>query len=123
METPMSDTPSDLPYQVCTELLTFIGEQLDNCEETADPWEARYKFDALMPFVVTIREQIETLTDEAERNTCRQQLNAIRNKGKRIAPTIPVVCRRCFDTFRPETHPGGETPQLCEACGQADDPE
>ena len=119
----MSDTHSDLPYQVCTELLTFIGEQLDNCEETADPWEARYKFDALKPFVVTMQEQIETLTDEAERNTCRQQLNAIRNKGKRIAPTIPVVCRRCFDTFRPEPNSGAETPQLCDSCYHTDEPE
>lgn len=119
----MSDAHSDLPYQVCTELLTFIGEQLDNCEETADPWEARYKFDALKPFVVTIREQIETLTDEAERNTCRQQLKAVMDKGKRIAPTIPAVCHQCFDTFRPESAPGEETPWLCAVCQDTADAE
>ena len=92
-------TDTDVPYLICTDMLSLVGRQLDVCAETADPWEARYKFDALKPFVRTLQQQIETLTDPAELETCRQQMKNIVNKGKRISPDIPLICTRCGDTF------------------------
>lgn len=112
----MPEVENDLPYQLCTEMTTFISKQLDNCAETTDPWEARYKFDALKPLVRTTEQQIETLTDEAELDTCRQQLDSVIAKGKRIAPDIPLICTNCYDTFHQEPDSREKDPELCPDC-------
>lgn len=114
----MPEDRTDLPYLLCSEMTRFISQQLDNCAETTDPWESRHKFDALKPFVKTVRQQIETLTDEAELDTCRQQLDGVIAKGKRIALDIPVVCPKCYYTFHPEpdSGPAEPPPELCRDC-------
>lgn len=108
---------SDLPYLICTDLLSLIGRQLDQCAETSDPWESRYKFDALKPFVRTLRQQIETLTDPAELETCRQQMENIINKGKRISPDIPLICTQCGDVFPNTDEPDTS---VCPDCRKTD---
>lgn len=114
----MPEDQTDLPYLLCSEMTRFISQQLDNCAETTDPWESRHKFDALKPLVKTVRQQIETLTDEAELDTCRQQMDGVIAKGKRIAPDIPMICPQCYDTFHPEpdSSPDEPAPELCRDC-------
>ncbi len=121
MTTQTTQEPAGVGYEVCTSILSALSKQLDVCEATYDPWAARYRYDALIPFVNTMDEQIDTLQDPAERETCREQFQQLIEKGRRIAPTIPLICDTCRDAF---TQPPPEDdqpehqdpPTTCEAC-------
>ena len=101
----MSDTatePAGAGYEVCTSLISALSQMLDKCETTTNPWEARYRYDAILPFVITMDEQIDTLDDDSERDTCREQYQQMIEKGRRIAPSIPLICALCGDAYAPD---------------------
>ena len=121
MTTENNTEPAGTGYEICTGLISVLSAQLDVCEATHDPWAARYRYDAIIPFVNTMDEQIETLDDEAERETCREQFNQLIAKGQRIAPTIPLICVQCGDAFTEPPPEDGEEmseepPTHCRAC-------
>lgn len=121
MTTMTNEEPAGTGYEICTGLISVLSSQLDVCEATQDPWAARYRYDAIIPFVNTMDEQIETLQDDAERETCREQFNQLIAKGRRIAPTIPLICTACGDAFtEPPPEEGEEInedpPTRCRSC-------
>ena len=118
--------PQGAAYEVCTSMISALNRQLDQCEETTNPWEARYKFDAIIPFVNTMDEALEGLSDEAERDTCREQFKQMVDRGKAMAPSIPLICQQCGDAYGPDPDGlprTGDEPEICAACkndGQAE---
>ena len=110
--------PPELAYEVCSGILSIISNQMDLCEESDNPWLARYRFDAVKPFVTMMDEQIENLDNPAERQTCRRQYDQIIAKGRRMEPTIPLICTVCGDPFEndPDEDDEDDIQELCPAC-------
>ena len=123
--------PAGVAYEVCTSLISALNRQLDRCSETTDPWEARYKFDAIIPFVNLMEEQVGQLEDDAERDTCAAQLDQVVERGRTLAPSIPLICARCGDAYGPEARAskrdseeetaegadqGADDQEICRSC-------
>ena len=112
--------PAELAYEVCSGILSIISNQMDLCEESDNPWLARYRFDAVKPFVTMMDDQIENLENPAERQTCRRQYDQIIAKGRRMEPTIDLICIACGDPFKNQNaddeDDDDDAREVCPAC-------
>ena len=107
--------PSEPVYELFLELAQIASRELDNCESTPDPAEARYKFDVVAEFAGMLEAQTARIPDAMERRTCQIQVAGIRQEIQRIAHSIPYICQSCFKPWLPEDGPENE---FCAECSR-----
>ena len=95
----------DLSYEVCNALISRTRDLLVQCEESDDPHQARAQFDLIRSFCSELVKQLSSISDEAARETCRLQMDTLIKEGRRLAPTIPYICLRCYEPWLPEREP------------------
>lgn len=110
----------DLSYEVCDALISRTRELLVQCEESDDPHQARAQFDLIRSFCSELVKQLNSISDEAARETCRLQMDTLIKEGRRLAPTIPYICLRCHEPWLPDREP---RVSICPDCPEEPDPE
>ena len=106
---------SGVIYELFLDLITTTRRELNNCETTPDPAEARYKFDVVRRFSRILAGQVKSIPDESERRTCEMQMETLRKEGIRIAPSIPYICQLCRKPWLQEQRPEHKLCENCEA--------
>ena len=112
----------DLSYEVCDALIRRTRDLLLQCEGSDDPHQARAQFDLIRNFCSELAKQIEAISDEAARETCKLQMQTVIREGRRLAPTIPYICPQCHCPWLPEKEPLSPTCPDCAADAPADGP-
>ena len=106
--------PSNLVYDMFLELIKTARDEMDHCEKTPDPAEARYKFDVAIQFTEMLETQVMRVPDAIERRTCERQMKALQEEMDRIKESIPYICQQCRKPWLPEDRPKNELCQDCE---------
>ena len=106
--------PSDLVYSMFMDLIKTARDEMDHCESTPDPAEARYKFDVAIQFTEMLETQVVRVPDVLERRTCERQMEALKEEMDRIKESIPYICQQCRTPWLPEHRPRNELCQDCE---------
>ena len=110
----------DLSYEVCDALISRTRDLLVQCEESDDPHQARAQFDLIRSFSSELVKQLNSISDEAARETCRLQMDTLIKEGRRLAPTIPYICLRCHEPWLPEREP---KVSICPDCPEEPEPQ